>query len=185
MDIAISINGVLRDLFGKIKQVHQKYYDSDIKEDLNYDNIVKVLDFKDEDQLLEFLYGEAPMEIFGHAKEVENNFIRELNQLMSENKEHNFTFISDEVGRGIPATFWFLAKYGCVVKNIKFYNIREINDIWNGFDLIFTNDEPIIKLRPKDKEVYTFNKTKKLDSKHTLDSVREIINLNIFKKENA
>ena len=54
MDIAISINGVLRDLFGKIKQVHQKYYDSDIKEDLNYDNIVKVLDFKDEDQLLEF-----------------------------------------------------------------------------------------------------------------------------------
>ena len=39
MKIAISINGVIRDLFGKIRQVHSKYYDSDVQEDLNYDNI--------------------------------------------------------------------------------------------------------------------------------------------------
>jgi len=185
MKIAISINGVIRDLFGKIKQVHGKYYDSDVQEDLNYDNIKELLNFKDNDALLEFLYREAPMEIFGHAKEIQNNFIRSLTILMGENKDHEFTLISDEVGRGISATFWFLAKYGCDVKNIKFYNVKDINDLWDEFDLIFTNDEPIIKSTPKGKEVYTFNKTKNIDSKYVLESVIEIQNLKIFKKENV
>ena len=46
MEIAISMNGVIRDLFGKIKQVHKKYYDSEIEEDLNYENIKELLKFK-------------------------------------------------------------------------------------------------------------------------------------------
>ena len=79
MEIAISINGVVRDLFGKIKQVHKKYYDSDVEEELNYENINELLNFKNDDELLEFLYREAPMEIFGHATEIKNNFIRSLN----------------------------------------------------------------------------------------------------------
>ena len=54
MKIAISINGILRDLLGKIKKVHKKYYDSDVEEDLNYDNIKELLNFKDQDELLEF-----------------------------------------------------------------------------------------------------------------------------------
>ena len=53
MNIAISINGILRDLLGKIKKVHKKYYDSDVEEDLNYDNIKELLNFKDQDELLE------------------------------------------------------------------------------------------------------------------------------------
>ena len=110
MKIAININGIIRDLFGKIKIVHKKYYDSDIEEELNYNNIKELLNFKEEDDLLEVLYREAPMEIFGHATEVKNNFIRSLNELVGENKDCEFTLISDEVGRGIPATFWFLAK---------------------------------------------------------------------------
>ena len=109
MKIAISINGIIRDLLSKIKVVHKKYYDSDIEEELNYNNIKELLNFKDQDELLEFLYREAPMEIFGHAREVKPNFIRSLNELAGTNKDCSFTLISDEVGRGISATFWFLA----------------------------------------------------------------------------
>ena len=83
MEIAISINGVVRDLFGKIKQVHKKYYDSDVKEDLNYENIIELLDFKNDDELLEFLYREAPMEIFGHASETAPNFITQISTIHS------------------------------------------------------------------------------------------------------
>ena len=75
------------------------------------ENINELLNFKNDDELLEFLYREAPMEIFGHANEIAPNFVRNLNELNGENsKEHTFTLISDEVGRGIPATYWFLAK---------------------------------------------------------------------------
>jgi hypothetical protein len=125
------------------------------------------------------------MEIFGHANEVKNNFIRNINELVGDNKEHSFTLISDEVGRGISATFWFLAKYGCSVKNIKFYNISEVNNLWGEFDLIFTNDDPIIKSKPEDKKVYTLNTSEEIDSEYILESPVEITNLNIFKKENV
>ena len=185
MKIAININGILRDLFSKIKAVHKKYYDSEIKEDLNYDNIKELLNFKDQDELLEFLYREAPMEIFGHATEVKSNFIRSLNELAGTNRDYTFTLISDEVGRGISATFWFLAKYGCTIKNIKFYNIREVDNLWNEFDLIFTNDELIIKMKPEDKLLYTFNESYDVDSQYILESPDKITNLDIFKKENA
>lgn len=185
MEIAISVNGVIRDLFGKIKQVHKKYYDSEIEEDLNYENIKELLKFKNEDELLEFLYREAPMEIFGHATELENNIVRNLNELTSLNKNHKFTLISDEVGRGISATFWFLAKYGCSIKNIKFYNISEVDNLWNEFDLIFSNDEPIIKSKPKGKKIYTFNKVEDLNPEYILESPNEIKNLKIFKKDNV
>jgi len=185
MKIAISINGVIRDLFGKIKLVHKKYYDSDVEETLNYDNVRKLLKFDSDDDFLEFLYREAPMEIFGHATEVKANLVRNLNELTGEHKEHEFTLISDEVGRGIPATFWFLAKYGCSVKNIKFYNVNSINNLWNDFDLIFTNDEPIIKSKPEDKLLYTFNESNGVDSKYVLESPDKITTLKIFQKENA
>ena len=39
MKIAININGVLRDLFGKIKLVHKKYYESNIEEVKNNDKL--------------------------------------------------------------------------------------------------------------------------------------------------
>lgn len=186
MRIAISINGIIRDLFGKIKQVHKKYYNSDIEEDLNYENAQELLEFKDEDEFLEFLYREAPMEIFGHATEVTANFIRNLNELSSEHyPDHTITLISDEVGRGIPATYWFLAKYGCSIKNIKFYTVGYVEKLWDEFDLIITNDEPIIKSKPKDKLLYTVGESKKGDSEYRLESPQQITNLNIFKKENV
>jgi len=186
MNIAISINGVVRDLFGKIKQVHKKYYDSDVEEDLNYENINDLLGFKNDNELLEFLYREAPMEVFGHASESAPNFVRNLNELNGENsEEHTFTLISDEVGRGIPATFWFLAKYGCTIKNIKFYTGGLVNKLWEEFDLIITNDEPIIKSKPNDRVLYTIDSFDGVDSEYTLKTPQKITNLDIFKKENA
>ena len=126
------------------------------------------------------------MEIFGHANEIAPNFVRNLNELNGENsKEHTFTLISDEVGRGIPATYWFLAKYGCSIKNIKFYTVGSVDKLWEEFDLIITNDEPIIKSKPDNKILYTVGDTTDVDPEYRLKSAQKITNLNIFKKENV
>ena len=185
MKIGISINGIMRDLLSKIKSVYEKYYEIEIANTLTIDNLQAELDFKNNDDLIDFLYREAPMEIFGHAKEVDDNFIRDLNSLVMDNKNHTFTILSDEVGRAIPGTFWFLAKYGCMVKNIKFYTRDTVNMLWDEFDLIFTNDEPIINSKPEDKLLYTFNDLNKVDSNYVLESPNKIINLDIFQTEDV
>ena len=74
---------------------------------------------------------------------------------------------------------------GCSVKNIRFYNISEVENLWDEFDLIFTNDDPIIKSKPVDKKVYTIDTSKEIESEYILESPIEITNLNIFKKENV
>ena len=84
MNVAISINGIFRDLLGKIQEVHQKYYESEIDGELTNKNVKKKLGFKTTKQYLKFLYEEAPMETFGHAKESENNSFIHLNNKLSE-----------------------------------------------------------------------------------------------------
>ena len=185
MRIGISINGIVRDLLGKIKVVHEKYYESSVEDELSTDNLKEVLGFESDDDLIQFMYREAPMEIFGHAKEVQNNFIRNLNELINYNKDFSFTLISDEVGRGISATFWFLAKYGCTVKNIKFYTIDKVDRLWEDFDLIISNDDPIINSKPDNKILYILKESPGVDSKTILDSPDKIIELDIFKNENV
>lgn len=182
MKIGIGINGIVRDLLGKVKVVYEKYYGKKIEEDLTYDNLIELLNFKNFDELAEFLYVEAPMEIFGHAKESENNIIRELNKLQSDNHELEFTLISDDISRAIPATLWFLAKYGSQIKNIKFYKRDDVDNLWDYFDLIFTDDKSIFNSKPKEKSVYTIGECPSTEE-FKLNKPMDIVNLEIFKKE--
>ena len=179
MKIGISINDIVRDTWTKIKAVHEKYYDSEIEGKLNENNVLNKLNFS-EDSYLNFLFEEAPMEIFGHSKELNPNFIRALNQFMINNSDLQIYLISDEVGRGISSTYWFLSKYGCQIKNIKFIRQKEKISIWDDFDIIITNDKKIAKNKPKNKTLISSRKFKTVDLKFKKTS--EILNLEIFKK---
>ena len=183
MKIGIGINGVVRDLLSKVRNVYEKYYTKKIEGELTYDNLIELLEFKNYDELVDFLYVEAPMEIFGHAKESENNIVIELNKLQMDNPELEFTFISDDVSRGIPATHWFLAKYGSQIKNIKFYKRGDVDKLWEHFDLIFTDEKSIFNSTPKEKLVYTIGDCPSVSPEFKLKNPRDLINLEIFKKE--
>ena len=176
MKIGISINGIIRDLFPKIKVVHEKYYESEIEGSLTEKNILSKLDFEDENRLLDFLFEEAPMEIYGHSKEVSPNFIQGLNEFSMTHPNVHITLISDEVGRGIPATYWFLAKFGVQIKNIKFIKQKEKKDLWNDFDVIVTNDDKIIKSKPDSKILVSSRNFKLVDKR--FKKIKEILNLN-------
>jgi|3_EtaG_2_1085321.scaffolds.fasta_scaffold51800_3 hypothetical protein len=178
MKIAISMNGIVRDLLTKVKVVHEKYYESKIKGSLTEKNILKKLDFEDEDMLLDFLFEEAPMEIYGHSKEKSPNFIRGLNELSLRRNDLIITLISDEVGRAIPATYWFLAKFGSQTKNVRFIKQKEKKKIWEDFDVIITNDEKIIKHKPDNKILVSNRSFKLVDVK--FKKIKDILNLDIL-----
>ncbi len=180
MKIGISINEIVRDLWTKVKSVHEKYYDSKIEGELTEKNVLEKLNL-DEDSLLDFLFDEAPMEIFGHSKEVSNNFIRALNEFIVSNPNLEIYLLSDEVGRGISSTYWFLAKYGSHIKNVKFIRQKEKKDIWNYFDIIITNDEKIIKNKSEGKTLISTRKFKNVDFK--IKKPKDILSLEVFRND--
>lgn len=60
------------------------------------------------------------LEIFGHAKERENNIISFLNEVQRNSKDLQFTLFTRTKGKAKPATLFFLSKYGCEIDNIMF-----------------------------------------------------------------
>ena len=73
MIISVSINGVIRDVLGRFEEIYEKYEGKKVISPVITPNLMEYVDFKDEDELLDFLYNDATMEIFGQAKEIENN----------------------------------------------------------------------------------------------------------------
>jgi hypothetical protein len=68
MKIGITLNEVIRDFIGQFKYVYGKYYKMDLDEvDVDEWDLIKFFPFPNETKLNEFLYSDAPMEIFAHA----------------------------------------------------------------------------------------------------------------------
>ena len=101
---------------------------------------MEYIDFKDDDELLEFLYDEAPMEIFGQAKEIENNVISHFGELYKEMpNNYKLKIVSDDFGKAKPATLWFLAKYGLVCDEISFLHHKNYQiTLWKNTDIFIT-----------------------------------------------
>ena len=159
MIISITINGVLRDILSKFEEVYEKYYDKDVLSTVVTPNLLEYVDFKDEEELIDFLYNDATMEIFGQAKEVENNVISYLIDLYKEMpSNYKLRIVSDELGKSKPATLWFLAKYGVVCDEIIFYHKNNIKDIWATTDIFITTDTKIIETKPKNKKLIIIDK---------------------------
>jgi len=159
MNITISINEVLRNVLGKFQDVYEKYHEKELENDVITPNLLDYVDFKTQDELIDFLYEEAPMEIFGQAKETEINIISHLVDLYKNLPVgYRLRLVSDDFGRGKAATLWFLAKYGVVVDEIVFYSIKNLDYVWSLTDIFITSDVDIIESKPEDKKLIILNK---------------------------
>ena len=153
MKISISINGVLRDVLERFQIVYEKYY-QEVKSDVICNDLLKYVHFESTEDLSAFLYEEAPMEIFGQAKEKEHNVIQHLVELYkSMPLDYKLRVVSDDFGKSRASTLWFLAKYGCCCDEIRFYTIEEIEELWEDTDLFITNDVNILESKPINKKV--------------------------------
>jgi hypothetical protein len=172
MEIFVSIDGALRNTIQKF-DYHYKdfYFDSDVENtenitDFQYDiiepiyndNLLNHYRFQSKEEFEFFLFLEFPIEIFGHATTSYNGVITELNKIIHENSEHNFTIVGlDELGKSKPATLFFLSKNGFMGSNIKFIKSEDIKDMWSKCDMWITDSEKIITECPKEKTVIKFN----------------------------
>ena len=159
MIISISINGVLRDILSKFEQIYEKYQNQEVKSPVITPNLMDYVHFVNEDELLEFLYNDATMEIFGQAKEIENNVISHLVELYKEMPlDYKLKIVSDDLGKSKAATLWFLSKYGLVCDEIVFYTTDAIKELWEVTDVFITTDTDIINNKPENKKLIVVDK---------------------------
>ena len=194
MRIAIEINGVLRDTLTKIQQEYEKWYlnenwkelkliedDPEIERKVISDvtslELTNHLAFKNQDEVYDFLYKEHTMEIFGHASSVEYNGMTDLNDFYVEMREHHdILIVSDEMGKSKPASLFFLAKFGCLVDQVKFYSESTINSLWDSIDILLTANSNLLLNHPEGKIVIKYNTTYNSDIKteYSISTLKEL-----------
>jgi hypothetical protein len=191
MKIAIDINGVVRDTLGKAEQVYKKFFIDDYiseegEESFEYSLNLPISSttlsnhfaFPTEESFYDFFYVDFPMEIFGHAPSVSGNTFNNLDEIYKSLRDsHEVYIISEEMERSKPATLFFLAKYGCLVENIKFYSKLTQESLWDNFDIILTANPDLINNAKKDTQIVKFNKLYNSDvnSKLSIDTLEEFV----------
>jgi len=122
---------------------------------------VSILDhftFQSEEEYNFFTFIEFPLEIFGHAGVSYPTAISDLNNLMQENKDVNFTIVGlDEFAKAKPSTLFFLSKNAFLGNNIKFIKSDDITKEWEKCDLWITDNPLILNLCPENKKSVKFN----------------------------
>lgn len=189
MEIFISIDGVLRNTIQKI-EYHYKdtFLDSEFigEDDFVYDvikpiqnnNLLESFKFHSVEEFEYFLFIEYPIEIFGHAGLSYSNTFTELNKMIHENTDHNFTLVGlDELGKAKPATLFFLSKNGYLGNNIKFIKKSEIEKRWNECHLWITDNYEIFNKCPIDKHIIKFN-TEYNDFFHCTKEINKLSEIN-------
>jgi len=194
MRIGIEINGVLRDTLKKIQQEYEKWYlnenwkemefiedEKDIKRKVISDvtslDLKKHLEFKNEDEIYDFLYDEHTMEIFGHASSVEYSGMNDLNDFYVDMRDsHEIIIVSDEIGKSKPASLFFLAKFGCLLEQVKFYSKSTINSLWDSIDILLTANPNLLLNHPDNKVVIKYDTLYNLDikSENSISTLKEL-----------
>jgi hypothetical protein len=161
MTVFVSINGVLRDFWTKFAQEYRKlYFEHEPEEEETFEykindvpsaDIMERFSFQSEDEMKFFTYVENPMEIFGHAAPVYKNVFLDLLKWKSQQKEViKLVLVSEEYGKAIPSTLFFLSKIASTVSNIRFYQSTEnLQDMWfHDCDVWITDDPKVIAAKP-------------------------------------
>tara|TARA_R110002020_G_scaffold68611_4_gene179472 strand:+ start:15563 stop:16147 length:585 start_codon:yes stop_codon:yes gene_type:complete len=188
MRIGITVNGVLRDTLQKVISVYNRYNETELDvEEFESLNLLEYLKFETEEELLEWMYVECPMEIFGNGLALKDNIFNTLNGFYKDFRdEHEIIIVSEEIEKSKSATLFFLAKYGCLIDNIKFFGLNSFYDnVWEEVDMLITTDTRLLLNKPEKKETIKIeNKfNKEIDSDFTISELEQIFDLNMFKNE--
>lgn len=189
MEIYISINGVLRNLIQKLEYLYIKDFidiePEEKSEDFEYriihpihnDNLLKSFEFHSKSEFENYCFIEYPLELFGHSGLSYATAISDLNKVIYEHKNHNFTLVGmDELGKSKPSTLFFLSKNAFLGNNIKFILSNDINKEWKKCDVWITDSEEIINKCPKNKMAIKFNTgyNEHFTAKHEINNITKI-----------
>ena len=180
--LSIHINGTLRDVIAKLKVVYQKYTQKDAPEEIKDLELLNYFDFKDEEELLSFMYEECPMDIFGHGRVLTENSFVKLNEFYKEYRDiYKIKLVSDEVEKSKPATLFFLAKYGCLIDTIEFYGLGKEKEMWKETDIFVSADSNILDIKPSNKKTIKISNefNKDSDADFVIKTINELNDLDL------
>lgn len=168
MEIYISIDGVLRNTIQKFNYHYNdafllsdlgegNTFDYGVTEPITNNNLLDCYRFQSKEEYEYFLFLEYPLEIFGHAGVSYPTSISNLNTLIKNNNNHNFTVVGlNEFGKAKQSTLFFLSKNGFSGDNIKFIKTDDIETAWSKCDYWITDNKKIIDLCPEGKTAVKF-----------------------------
>jgi hypothetical protein len=171
MEVYISINGVLRNLIQKFEyHYNNNFIDAEVEVEegslpfdykitfpIQNDNLLNSFAFQSKDEFNNFLFVDYPLEIFGHSTLSYPSVITDLNRIMYENPDINFTIVGlDEFGKAKSSTLFFLSKYSFLGNNIKFIRSDDISNEWKKCNMWVTDNDDILSKCPKNKKAIKF-----------------------------
>lgn len=188
MKFAFDVDEVLRDTLEKMKSVYEKFFiedyvyeegeekfDYEIVEPINSYDFQKHFRFPTEQDYINFLYFDFPMNICGHAPSISATTFNTLTDIQNNvlKKKDKLTIISKSIAKQKPSTLFFLSKYGTEVNEILFFNIKTQKNLWKKFDVIVTANPEILKEKPNNKISIKINTTynSEYDSNFNIDSI--------------
>ena len=182
--IGIELDNVLRNKNKQILKYYQRDFDPllDTEALEGEENLFDKYDFfESEKDKRKFLYIDYPYEIFGCAEPMSKNLATQLNNWMEDikNDEKNKYIVGVfglmEEAIAMQSSYFFLSKCGFRVRMAYFPDEEtELNDLWDKFDVIITNNEDICKCKPNGKVSVLIGKNKSDDiSDFMFDSLSE------------
>tara|TARA_R100000664_G_scaffold31141_1_gene44450 strand:- start:8751 stop:9314 length:564 start_codon:yes stop_codon:yes gene_type:complete len=176
--ISISVTGVLRDVISKLVKLNESYNEFTPEDGIPDLDLVKHLNFKNEEELINFMYIDCPLQLFGYAGEVEEgDSFTHLNDFYKKYRdEYEIVLVSEEIEKSKPATLVFLAKHGCLIDKIEFYPLHKSHLAWDKSDVFVTAQEEIIKHKKEGKTSIKFKNdyNNNITSDYTINSLKDL-----------
>ena len=177
-NIYIELNNVIRDINSKTVQIYKSdNLEHELPEEYNGEDLQEYLNFESKEDLLEYMYVECPMRIFGYSNECTEGTSLMLNEFYKKYRDiYNITIFSNEIEKSKPATLMFLARMGILVDSIEFFPLEDFTTVNEKADIIITNNQNIIKGDYNTKYI-KINQTELHDNIDNVISVESLKNL--------
>mgnify|MGYP003138091242 CR=1 FL=1 len=147
-NIYIELNNVIRDIVSKTILVYKAdNLEKELEEYVGQD-LQEYLGFETKEDLIEYMYVECPMRIFGYSNECEEGTSFMVNEFYKKYRdEYNVILFSNEIEKSKPATLMFLARMGILIDKIEFFPLEDFKSVNEKADIIITNNLKIIEFK--------------------------------------
>lgn len=188
--IGIDLDHVIRNINRQIVKYYQKDFDEsvDVDEvDYKQDVVKTVCHFETKREIDTFLYEDYPLEVFGHAGQIDRNLSRDLNQWMQDltNQEEYdvdiFFFSMKEFNLTIQSSYFFLSKIGSRVRKVIFpHSIDELCEYGDIFITAYEDNAKLLKKNGKGVILVKmgFNENAKKYADSVIEDFREFLDNN-------
>lgn len=181
--ISIQLDGVIRNTIDKIIDIYEGENETEISRPLKTLDLQKELGFETKEELINFIYVESPMRVFGYSREIEDGAILVINEIYKKFRDdYKIILFSNEIEKSKPATLIFLAKNGCLVDTIQFYPLEDYSTVWDDSDIVISALSNIVTSKPPNKISIKYENqyNKDIDSDFTIDSLKQLLENEYF-----